>query len=204
MFTPEMQYTPIHKLSGGEKRRIGLMMVLIKNPNFLILDEPTNDLDLTTLQKLEEFLSGFGGCLIIVSHDRFFMDRLVDHYFIFEGDGEIKDHHGTFMEYRELQAEELSAQKKERLANEKKSEPSTPKKKPNEEVKKLSFQERKDFQKLEKEIGDLEKEKSEIERALSGGKLSPNEVRDQSERYGELTQSLDEKTMKWLEMAERA
>lgn len=203
MFTPEMQYTPIHKLSGGEKRRIGLMMVLIKNPNFLILDEPTNDLDLTTLQKLEEFLSGFGGCLIIVSHDRFFMDRLVDHYFIFEGDGVIKDHHGTFMEYRDLQAEELSAQKKESKSNEKKSVSGTSKPKQSEEVKKLSFQERKEFQKLEKEISDLEKEKSEIEKALSGGKLSATEVRDHSERYGELTESLDEKTMIWLEMAER-
>ncbi|MEX2463018.1 MAG: ABC-F family ATP-binding cassette domain-containing protein, partial [Balneolaceae bacterium] len=99
MFTPEMQYTPVHKLSGGEKRRIGLMMVLIKNPNFLILDEPTNDLDLSTLQKLEEFLLGYGGCLIVVSHDRFFMDRLVDHYFVFEGDGVIRDHHGIYMEY---------------------------------------------------------------------------------------------------------
>ena len=204
MFTPEMQYTPIHKLSGGEKRRIGLMMVLIKNPNFLILDEPTNDLDLTTLQKLEEFLSGFGGCLIIVSHDRFFMDRLVDHYFIFEGDGVIKDHHGTFMEYRELQAEEVSAQKKERLANEKKSVPSASKTKAPQEVKKLSFQERKEFQKLENDISDLEKEKSEIEAALSGGKLSADQIREQSERYGEVTESLDEKSMIWLEMAERA
>lgn len=203
MFTPEMQYTPIHKLSGGEKRRIGLMMVLIKNPNFLILDEPTNDLDLTTLQKLEEFLTGFGGCLIIVSHDRFFMDRLVDHYFIFEGDGVIKDHHGTFMEYRDLQAEELSAQKKENKSNEKKSVSSSSKQKPHEEVKKLSFQERKDFQKLELEISDLEKEKAQIEAALSGGKLSANEVRDQSERYGELTDKLEKKSMIWLEMAER-
>lgn len=204
MFTPEMQYTPIHKLSGGEKRRIGLMMVLIKNPNFLILDEPTNDLDLTTLQKLEEFLAGFGGCLIIVSHDRFFMDRLVDHYFIFEGGGVIKDHHGTFMEYRDLQAVELSAQKKENKTSEKTSAPSKPKPEPVVEVKKLSFQERKEFQKLEKEMSDLEKEKLEIELALSGGKLSASEVRDHSERYGELTQSLDEKSMIWLELAERA
>jgi ATP-binding cassette subfamily F protein uup len=204
MFTPEMQYTPIHKLSGGEKRRIGLMMVLIKNPNFLILDEPTNDLDLTTLQKLEEFLAGFGGCLIIVSHDRFFMDRLVDHYFIFEGEGVIKDHHGTFMEYRAQQAEELLIQKKENKANEKKEMPETPKPQAKEPEKKLSFQERKEFQKLEKEIQDLELEKSEIESALSGGTLSPDEVRDQSERYGELVQLLDEKTMVWLEMAERA
>ena len=204
MFTPEMQYTPVHKLSGGEKRRIGLMMVLIKNPNFLILDEPTNDLDLTTLQKLEEFLAGFGGCLIIVSHDRFFMDRLVDHYFIFEGEGVIKDHHGTFMEYRARQAEELNEQKKENKANEKKSGSTTPKPQHKEPENKLSFQERKEFQKLEKEISDLEKEKSEIEKALSEGKLAANEIRDQSKRYGELTQTLDEKSMIWLDMAERA
>ncbi|HMB41986.1 MAG TPA: ABC-F family ATP-binding cassette domain-containing protein, partial [Balneolaceae bacterium] len=112
MFTADMQYTPVHKLSGGEKRRLGLMMTLIKNPNFLILDEPTNDLDLTTLQKLEEFLESFGGCLILVSHDRFFMDKLVDHYFAFEGDGVIRDFHGTYEEYRELKAEENAEVKK--------------------------------------------------------------------------------------------
>lgn len=204
MFTPEMQYTPVHKLSGGEKRRIGLMMVLIKNPNFLILDEPTNDLDLTTLQKLEEFLAGFGGCLIIVSHDRFFMDRLVDHYFIFEGEGVIKDHHGTFMEYRALQAEEISEQKKENKAKYKKSGTETAGPQQKVPDNKLSFQERKEFQKLEKEISDLENEKSEIEKVLSGGALAADEVREQSERYGELLELLDTKTLLWLEMAERA
>lgn len=205
MFTPEMQYTPVHKLSGGEKRRIGLMMVLIKNPNFLILDEPTNDLDLTTLQKLEEFLSGFGGCLIIVSHDRFFMDRLVDHYFVFEGDGEINDHHGTYMEYRQQQISRLSARKQEsKVADKKKSKKTIADTKSADSVRQLSFQERKEFQKLEKEISELEKEQAEIEVALSGGSLTADEVRDQSERYGELTKILDSKTDIWIEMAERA
>jgi len=117
MFTPEMQYTYASRLSGGEKRRLGLMMTLIKNPNFLILDEPTNDLDLLTLQKLEEFLMNFGGCLILVSHDRFFMDKLVDHYFVFEGDGRIRDHHGTYTEYRELKAQETLQNKREKRDN---------------------------------------------------------------------------------------
>ncbi len=202
MFTPEMQYTPVHKLSGGEKRRIGLMMVLIKNPNFLILDEPTNDLDLTTLQKLEEFLQNFGGCLIIVSHDRFFMDRLVDHYFVFEGEGEIKDHNGTYMEYREQKLAEEAERK--RLAKgavaPKKTE--KPKAKKSESAK-LTFNEQKEFKKLEKEISALEEEKLSIEKDLGSGKLDPEALQEKSVRYGELSEIIDEKTMHWLEMAER-
>jgi ABC transport system ATP-binding/permease protein len=202
MFTPEMQYTPVQKLSGGEKRRLGLMLVLVKNPNFLILDEPTNDLDLTTLQKLEEFLQNFGGCLIVVSHDRFFMDRLVHHYFIFEGDGVVQDHHGTYMEYRQMKAEEEAEEKK---AKKLKSAPRKKKEKPAPErgSSELSFEEKKEFKRLEKEIHKLEKEKSEIEKALSGGELEPGRLREQSERYGELSELIDEKTMVWLEMAER-
>jgi ABC transport system ATP-binding/permease protein len=203
MFTPEMQYTPVHKLSGGEKRRIGLMMVLIKNPNFLILDEPTNDLDLTTLQKLEEFLQNFGGCLIIVSHDRFFMDRLVDHYFVFEGDGEIKDHHGTYMEYRELKVTEESERKrevKEAAAPKKTEKPIT--KKP--DSGKLTYNEQKEFKKLEKEISVLEEEKLSIEKDLGSGKLDSETLQKKSVRYGELLDLIDDKTMLWLEMAERA
>lgn len=202
MFTPEMQYTPVHKLSGGEKRRLGLMMVLVKNPNFLILDEPTNDLDLPTLQKLEEFLENFGGCLIVVSHDRFFMDKLVQHYFVFEGDGVIYDHHGTYMEYRQMRVNEETEQKKKGKA---KSEPRKVNKKParKKESDKLSFQERKEFGKLEKEIQTLEEEKSQIESTLSSGKLSPEELREESERYGELSDLIDKKTMIWLELAEK-
>jgi ABC transport system ATP-binding/permease protein len=203
MFTSEMQYTPVRKLSGGEKRRIGLMMVLIKNPNFLILDEPTNDLDLVTLQKLEEFLQNFGGCLIVVSHDRFFMDKLVDHYFVFEGNAVIKDHHGTYMEYRAMKAEEEAGRKREVKAT---SAPkNTVKKKPaKSDSKKLSYREQKEFGKLEKEIEKLEDEKAQIEAELSSGKLNPDELREKSVRYGKLTEEIDEKSMAWLEMAERS
>jgi len=202
MFTAEMQYTPVHKLSGGEKRRIGLMLVLIKNPNFLILDEPTNDLDLTTLQKLEEFLQNFGGCLIVVSHDRFFMDKLVDHYFVFEGDGVIHDHHGTYMEYREMKAEQDALHKKERKAATEAKKPKKPKPE-KQKSNNLSFRERKEFNKLEKEITALEQEKTEVEQALSGGNLEREELIEKSKRHEELTELIDEKTVIWLEMAER-
>jgi ABC transport system ATP-binding/permease protein len=200
LFGPELQYTPVHKLSGGEKRRLGLMLVLIKNPNFLILDEPTNDLDLTTLQKLEDFLDSFGGCLIIVSHDRFFMDRLVDHYFVFEGAGVIRDHHGTYMEYRELKAAEESEQKRIEKAARK---PEKKKKPAREKSNKLSYKERKEFNKLEKEIARLEEEKSAVEKEMSSGELDPEELREKSEHYAGLSDEIDEKTMIWLEMAER-
>ena len=201
LFTPEMQYTPVHKLSGGEKRRIGLMMVLIKNPNFLILDEPTNDLDLITLQKLEEFLAGFGGCLIVVSHDRFFMDKIVDHYFVFEGGGIIRDHHGTYMEYRYLKAEEEAERKKEKRQSteSKKEKPVTSGK----ESSGLTFNEKKEYHKLEKEIQSLESEQRLILQELTEGKLKPAQLQEKSERYGILTELIEEKTMVWLEMAER-
>jgi ABC transport system ATP-binding/permease protein len=204
MFPGSLQYTPVGKLSGGEKRRLSLMMVLIKNPNFLILDEPTNDLDLVSLQKLEEFLLGFGGCLIVVSHDRFFMDKLVDHYFVFEGDGVIKDHHGTYMEYRQIwDAEEAERKRKVREAAEA-PKPAKKVSKPAPESKKLNHAEQKEFKKLEKLIEELENEKTGIEKEMSSGNLTAEELRDKSERYAELTNEIDEKTMAWLEMAERA
>ena len=170
MFTADMQYTPVHKLSGGEKRRLGLMMTLIKNPNFLILDEPTNDLDLTTLQKLEEFLESFGGCLILVSHDRFFMDKLVDHYFAFEGDGIIRDFHGTYEEYRELKADENAEAKRKKSAS-KEKKPSKAEKKKTKSGNSLSFSERKEFNKLEKQIAALEKEKETVAGELNSSGL---------------------------------
>lgn len=204
MFSGKLQYTPVHKLSGGEKRRLALMMVLIKNPNFLILDEPTNDLDLMTLQKLEEFLLNFGGCLIVVSHDRFFMDKLVEHYFIFEGDGEIWDHHGTYMEYREIKDERESELR--RIEREKKSAdkpaPSREKSSANQK-KKLSYNEKKELNKLEKEIATLERRKTELESKMSSGHLSSEELQSTSEQYGELSDEIDEKTMYWLELAEK-
>ncbi|MCC5940440.1 MAG: ABC-F family ATP-binding cassette domain-containing protein [Balneolaceae bacterium] len=205
MFTPEMQYTPAEKLSGGEKRRLGLMMTLIKNPNFMILDEPTNDLDLQTLQKLEEFLEGFGGCLIIVSHDRFFMDKLVDHYFVFEGDGNILDHHGTYSEYRELKL--LEDQQKKR---EQKSEITAAKTKPKSaetkksSEKKLTFSEKKELTKLEKEIAKLEEKKAEIEKQMNIGGLNYEELQEKAAEYKSTEDEIDEVTLRWLELAEKA
>jgi len=200
MFDSKMQYTPVSKLSGGEKRRLGLMMVLIKNPNFLILDEPTNDLDLITLEKLEDFLSNFGGCLIIVSHDRYFMDNLVEHYFVFEGNGEVNDFNGTYSEYRALKAEQESGQKSGSSEKKKSDHP----KPSNSDSEKLSFNERKEYQKLEKEIEELEKKKSAIHRQMSNSDLDYEKLQELSETFSALKEELEEKEFRWLELAERA
>ncbi|MEQ8578197.1 MAG: ABC-F family ATP-binding cassette domain-containing protein [Balneola sp.] len=200
MFDSKMQYTPVSKLSGGEKRRLGLMMVLIKNPNFLILDEPTNDLDLITLEKLEDFLSNFGGCLIIVSHDRYFMDNLVEHYFVFEGNGEVNDFNGTYSEYRALKAEQESGQKSGSSEKKKSDHP----KPSNSDPEKLSFNERKEYQKLEKEIEELEKKKSAIHRQMSNSDLDYEKLQELSETFSSLKEELEEKEFRWLELAERA
>ncbi|HEX6981338.1 MAG TPA: ABC-F family ATP-binding cassette domain-containing protein [Balneolaceae bacterium] len=202
MFTPEMQYTLVSKLSGGEKRRLGLMMVLIQNPNFLILDEPTNDLDLLTLNKLEEFLKNFGGCLIIVSHDRFFMDKLVEHYFVFEGNGKIGSHHGTYQEYREKveKAESERKKKKNKAADKGRNNGrQQPAKK-----EKLSYNERKEYNKLEDKIAALEEKKEELEAEISSGNLEHEELQEKSTRYGELTEEIEEHTMRWFELSEKA
>jgi ABC transport system ATP-binding/permease protein len=201
LFPPKMQYTPVEKLSGGEKRRLGLMMTLMGNPNFLILDEPTNDLDLITLQKLEEFLLNFGGCLILVSHDRFFMDKLTDHYFVFEGSGVIRDHHGTYQEYRELKDAEEQARKKDRQPEGKKSS-AKPERKQRKKAK-LSFSEKKELKKLEKEIAILEQEKDSVEQEMNSGDLDYKELEEITIRYGELEELIDQKTMRWLELEER-
>ena len=203
MFPPKMQYTPVHKLSGGEQRRLGLMMTLIDNPNFLILDEPTNDLDLVTMNKLEEFLLNFGGCLIIVSHDRFFMDKLVDHYFIFEGAGRIRDHHGTYQEYRDQLEREQTEQRK---AQQQKKQKESAKKSGEKAAKKksgLTGNERKEYRSLEQEISRLEEEKAGIEVELSGGDLDQQELAEKSAKYGELETEIEEKTMRWMELAEK-
>jgi ATP-binding cassette subfamily F protein uup len=200
MFDSKMQYTPVSKLSGGEKRRLGLMMVLIKNPNFLILDEPTNDLDLITLEKLEGFLSNFGGCLIIVSHDRYFMDNLVEHYFVFEGNGVVNDFNGTYSEYRALKSEQESEGKSSSSENKKSDHP----KPSNSDPEKLSFNERKEYQKLEKEIEELEKKKSAIHRQMSNSDLDYEKLQELSETFSALKEELEEKEFRWLELAERA
>ncbi|MEX2478238.1 MAG: ABC-F family ATP-binding cassette domain-containing protein [Gracilimonas sp.] len=203
MFPGKMQYTPVEKLSGGEKRRLMLMMVLIKNPNFLILDEPTNDLDLLTLNKLEDFLMNFGGCLIIVSHDRFFMDKLVDHYFVFEGQGEIKDFHGTYEEYREKMLESMSSSPKKEPAKPEKPKEKKAEKESN-SSKSLNYNERREFNKLEKEIAKLEKEKSALEQKIGEGDLGYEELSELSQEFESLKEKLEEKELIWLELAERA
>ncbi|MFY0683270.1 MAG: ABC-F family ATP-binding cassette domain-containing protein [Balneola sp.] len=200
MFDSKMQYTPVSKLSGGEKRRLGLMMVLIKNPNFLILDEPTNDLDLITLEKLEDFLSNFGGCLIIVSHDRYFMDNLVEHFFVFEGNGVVNDFNGTYSEYRALKTEQENEPKKN---SQKKTTTDHPKPS-NSNPDKLSFNEKKEYQKLEKEIGELEKKKSAIGAQMSNNDLDYEKITELSETFASLKEELEEKELRWLELAERA
>lgn len=196
-FPPDMQYNYVGKLSGGEKRRLFLLTILIKNPNFLILDEPTNDLDLITLNILEDFLLNFQGCVMIVSHDRYFMDRLVDHIFVFEGDGAVKDYNGNYTEYRiqqELKTEAPVIEKDKEV--EKKAEVVESKKKS-----KMSFKEKFEFESLEKEMEKLENEKLELTNKLSTS-AHHEELQKWSSRINEISDLLDEKTMRWLELSE--
>ncbi len=203
MFDSKMQYTPVAKLSGGEKRRLGLMLVLIKNPNFLILDEPTNDLDLITLEKLESFLADFGGCLIIVSHDRYFMDTLVDHYFVFEGDGVIRDFNGTYSEYREsIQLKEAEAVKAKAPKPEKSPDHSPAKDSSNSQ--KLSYNERREYKSLEREIEKLEEEKKAVSAEMNSGITDYEKLQELSLRFEEIKEELEQKELRWLELAERA
>ncbi|HEX5668015.1 MAG TPA: ATP-binding cassette domain-containing protein, partial [Chitinophagaceae bacterium] len=196
LFTPDQQYTYISKLSGGEKRRLHLLSVLFRSPNFLILDEPTNDLDLPTLGVLETFLADFPGCLMIVSHDRYFMDKLVDHLLVFEGDGMIRDFPGNYSEYR-LYQDAVQSGKELPTAPEKQAaaEPQPVKKK-------VGFKEKREFELLEKELADLNKEKETITMRLSAGDMPFDELQRLSARIGEITTMLDEKEMRWLELSE--
>jgi ABC transport system ATP-binding/permease protein len=201
LFPPEMQYVQVEKLSGGEKRRLYLMTILLKSPNFLILDEPTNDLDIVTLNVLEEYLSNFSGCLLIVSHDRFFMDKLVDHLFIFEGEGEIFDFPGNYSEYRatvKLQEQE-AAKIKAAQQPEKNKQPQ--KTIDTGEKKKLSFKEKKELEQLETDLESLENEKIQLESELSSGILKSEELLVKSHRIGEVMNLIDEKTDRWLELS---
>lgn len=198
LFSPEKQHSYIYKLSGGERRRLYLCTILMRNPNFLILDEPTNDLDITTLRVLEEYLQAFGGCLIVVSHDRYFMDNMVDHLLVFEGDGVITDFPGNYTDYREKQIGNAKTQK----AEEKAASDTKKQKVKTESPRKLTFAERKEYETLEKEIASLESEKSDIEAALCTGTLSVDDLTAKSKRLSELTDIIDEKTMRWMELAE--
>ena len=198
MFPPAMQFTHISKLSGGERRRLYLLTVLMKNPNFLILDEPTNDLDLLTLNKLEEFLLQFGGCLIIVSHDRYFMDKLTDHLFVFQGDGIIKDEYCSYSELREKQILEEKESKNAYKQKAVKVVEEAPKK----EKKKFSFKEKFEYDSLEKEIETLEAEKKQLETDLLVEGISFQQINELSEKLGIAMNSIDEKSIRWMELDE--
>lgn len=206
LFTPETQYNYVYKLSGGEKRRLHLCTVLMKNPNFLVLDEPTNDLDIVTLNILEEYLQTFKGCLIVVSHDRYFMDKVVDHLLVFKGDAELKDFPGNYTDYREwneLMEEQEREEKKKEETKTKSQEPRTTVGiQKLEEKRKLSYKEQKEFEALEIEIPELENEKANIENQLASGSMTSDEIIRASERHGELNRLIDKKTMRWLELSE--
>ena len=197
MFSPEEQYNYVYKLSGGEKRKLYLCTVLMRNPNFLVLDEPTNDLDIKTLQVLEEYLQDFPGCVIIVSHDRYFMDKVVDHLLVFKGGGEVQDFPGNYTQYR--QWSQLSSQAESKVVPvEKKEKPAYR----NETKRKLTYKEKTEFEQLEKDIAALETEQAEIEAQLSSGTLSVAEITEKSKRLPMLKDELDEKSMRWLELSE--
>jgi len=197
LFPPDTQYSFVEKLSGGEKRRLYLCTILMTNPNFLILDEPTNDLDIMTLAVLEDYLRVFQGCVIIVSHDRYFMDKIVDHLFVFNGDGNIKDFPGSYTIWRNKQLEEEEKEKKE-----KKPEIKASSKPIKEKERKLTFNEKKELEQLEKDIESLETEKTTISEELNSGALTNSELHYKSNRFGEITDLLEEKEMRWLELSE--
>ncbi len=197
LFTPETQHSYVYKLSGGERRRLYLCTVLMRNPNFLVLDEPTNDLDIVTLQVLEEYLQNFKGCVIVVSHDRYFMDKVVDHLLVFKGQGDIRDFPGNYSDYRDWKLAKAEHEK----------EATKPKEEKTQRVRlndkrRMTFKERKEFEQLEKEIAALEEEKKQIEEALCSGTLSVDELTEKSKRLPLLNDELDEKTMRWLELSE--
>ena len=198
LFTPEQQYNYVYKLSGGEKRKLYLCTVLMRNPNFLVLDEPTNDLDIKTLQILEEYLQEFPGCVIVVSHDRYFMDKIVDHLLIFHGDGVVQDFPGNYTQYRDwkrLQPKPASEKPKQMTSESKASYR-------NDTRRKLTYKEKTEFEQLERDIEALTAEKAAAEESLSSGTLSVDEITRLSERFQAISDELDEKEMRWLELAE--
>ncbi len=198
LFPPEVQYSYVYKLSGGERRRLYLCTVLMRNPNFLVLDEPTNDLDIVTLQVLEEYLQHFKGCVIVVSHDRYFMDKVVDHLLVFRGGGDIRDFPGNYSDYREWKRTKAEHDKK--LVAKPKEEPV--RRVRSDEKRRMTFKERKEFEALEVEIAALEEEKKVIEEALCSGTLGVDELVEKSKRLPVLNEELDEKSMRWLELSE--
>ena len=204
LFTPEEQHNYVYKLSGGEKRKLYLCTVLMRNPNFLVLDEPTNDLDIQTLQVLEEYLQDFAGCVIVVSHDRYFMDKVVDHLLVFKGEGEIQDFPGNYTQYREWcrlqpKTEGEEAEKKATKPTAKEQPSATQKK---EGKRKMTYKEKREYEQLTKELERLENEQKTLEEALCSGQLSVEELTEKSKRLPEIKDEIDEKEMRWLELAE--
>lgn len=209
LFTPEEQHNYVYKLSGGEKRKLYLCTVLMRNPNFLVLDEPTNDLDIQTLQVLEEYLQDFAGCVIVVSHDRYFMDKVVDHLLVFKGEGEIQDFPGNYTQYREwirMQAKDEAEQVKPAKSGNATAESDgagTAKRDANfENKRKMSYKEKREYEQLTKEIDALTEEQKKLEEELCSGNLSVEELTEKSKRLPEIKDELDEKEMRWLELAE--
>ena len=207
LFTPDKQYSYVYKLSGGEKRRLYLCTILMRSPNFLILDEPTNDLDIVTLQVLEEYLQHFGGCVIVVSHDRYFMDKVVDHLLVMKGNGELQDYPGNYTDYREwktLKEQEAAELAQGGGATKSNTAPVSSSVKPKtQKAPKLTFQEKQEFQRLEQELPQLEAEKAEIEQMMSSGTLGADELMAKGKRIQELIEIIDEKELRWLELSEK-
>ena len=205
LFSPEQQHNYVYKLSGGEKRKLYLCTVLMKNPNFLVLDEPTNDLDIQTLQILEEYLQDFPGCVIVVSHDRYFMDKVVDHLLVFKGDGEIQDFPGNYTQYRDYQKMKSKEEEQQKPAKSSNTSGNDAKKDyRNNQKRKLSFKEKREYEELTDKIAQLEEEKQQLEEELCSGNLSVNELTEKSKRLPILKEELDELELRWLELAELA
>ncbi|MCR4965827.1 MAG: ABC-F family ATP-binding cassette domain-containing protein [Bacteroidales bacterium] len=200
-FPFSQQYTYYEDLSGGERRKLHLLITLLKNPNFLILDEPTNDFDIDTLNLLEDFLTNFEGCMIIVSHDRWLMNKLVDHIFVFEGDGVIKDYYGNYTEYRQAKDKALRIQKRIQKENREQETASKPARVPDKN--KLTYKEKREMEALETEIADLEQEKADIEAKMSAGEGSADDFAAWGKRHAEICPLIDEKSMRWLELSEK-
>lgn len=204
LFSPEKQYDYVYKLSGGEKRRLYLCTILMRNPNFLVLDEPTNDLDIATLRILEDYLRNFKGCLIVISHDRYFMDRVVDHLLVFNGDGDIRDFPGNYTQYRQWKQQKDQYEKDQRRIQTEKTTRQAPEAKPNEPThqRKKTYKEQQEYQQIEQQIDQLATEKQQIETSLAGGTLTIDEITTLSKRLPELTKQLDELEYRWLELSE--
>ena len=207
LFTPKTQYSYVSKLSGGERRRLYLCTILMQSPNFLILDEPTNDLDIMTLQVLEEYLQQFKGCVIVVSHDRYFMDKIAEHLLVFEGAGRVTDFpssYSDFMEYKVLKEdEEKAAAQRNSRTRQQSQQPTANSQQPARSAAKLTFKEKREMEQIEQEMEQLEQEKAQLESELNSGTLPYDQLQQKSARIGQIMERTDEITMRWLELSEK-